>query len=95
MLTDYSYMEENYSSNFFHIRKCIINMVKISDFVFFHIEVNYEQSKTMNICSDTTHIFKLLFSPTNEYEKNTTKSKFFIVKYKKITKIFQIFEKRV
>ena len=47
-------------------------MVKISDFVFFNIGVNYEQSKTMSICSKTTHVFKILLSQTNEYEKNAT-----------------------
>ena len=53
-------------------------MVKISDFFFFfNVGVNYEQSKTKSICSKTSHIsniFKILLSPTNEYEK--TKSKF-------------------
>ena len=75
MFTDYSYMEENYSSNFFHIKKGKINMVKISDFVFFNIMVNYEKSKIISICSETTRIFKILLLPTNEYEKNTTKAK--------------------
>ena len=76
MLTDYSYMEKNNSSNFVQIKRCIINLVKIFEFLFLNIGVNYEQSKTMCICFETTHIFKVLLSPTNEYEKNTTKSKF-------------------
>ena len=53
-----------------------MNMVNIFNFVFFNIGVNYEQSKAMSICSETTHILKILLSPTNEYEKNATKSKF-------------------
>ena len=50
-------------------------MVNISHFAFFNIGVNYEQSKIMSICSEAIHIFKILLSITNEYEKNTTKSK--------------------
>ena len=53
-------------------------MEKFSDFVFFFDIVNYEQSKPWSICSETTNIFNNLLLPTNEYEKNTTKSNFLL-----------------
>ena len=45
----------------------------------------------MSICSETTHIFKILLSPTNGYEK-TQLNHFFIGRYEKITKLWQIFK---
>ena len=53
--------------------------------------MNFEKAKTMSICFKTTHIFKILLSPTNEYEKNTAKFKFhrFLNFRKQMLKIFQ------
>ena len=66
--------------------------------LFFNIGMNYEQSKTMSICSKTTCFFNILLAPTNKYEGKIQLNPYFYSKIqnnKKIMTNFKIFEKEI